>query len=315
MAWYVNDLSLNGHYSSPSEFLTELNQLMRLRQTMPALNKGLYCSRNLHTYPVSRDSDFRQAVQSSSNKRLVLEWITKRGPFWDDNRETNADDYFEYKSQDITDLGLGEAARCQLARKQAISFSFSDAGFDYSPIVIDHGLPEARIGAVPIKNIWDFDSLRDSVLDSEPPPVNWKQMLELAKAKFDKLLFPIDCIDKLKAEPFSESIVDRIFVLLGVLQEFIHSLDEDGNYSDRNHEMIRQYFSGDKAWFSDESATNKSVFKEDLTFSSDEQTSEKVFCPWHGKIKTPQYRIHFEWPVKQRTRLRIFYIGPKITKA
>ncbi len=21
-----------------------------------------------------------------------------------------------------------------------------------------------------------------------------------------------------------------------------------------------------------------------------------LLCPWHGKIKTPQFRIHFEWP-------------------
>jgi hypothetical protein len=41
---------------------------------------------------------------------------------------------------------------------------------------------------------------------------------------------------------------------------------------------------------------------------------EKIFCTWHGKVKTPQYRIHFSWPISAVAPLYVVYIGPKITK-
>ncbi len=37
-------------------------------------------------------------------------------------------------------------------------------------------------------------------------------------------------------------------------------------------------------------------------------------CFWHGKIKSPQYRIHFSYPIEEDVPLYIAYIGPKLTK-
>lgn len=52
-----------------------------------------------------------------------------------------------------------------------------------------------------------------------------------------------------------------------------------------------------------------------MTFSDPSPTGKKLFCPWHGKIKTPQFRIHFEWPRPAGQReIKVVYIGPKITK-
>ena len=74
---------------------------------------------------------------------------------------------------------------------------------------------------------------------------------------------------------------------------------------------------GDRARFTDSSDTEKRNrrFAEAMTFNHPE-TSERVFCSWHGKIQTPQYRIHFEWPMPdhQDRKLFVAYIGPKITK-
>ncbi len=55
--------------------------------------------------------------------------------------------------------------------------------------------------------------------------------------------------------------------------------------------------------------------KKDMTFTDPEDAQKGLFCSWHGKIKTPQIRIHFEWlrPKGQRS-IKVAYIGPKITK-
>ena len=34
----------------------------------------------------------------------------------------------------------------------------------------------------------------------------------------------------------------------------------------------------------------------------------------HGKVKTPQIRIHFSWPITASTPLYVVYVGYKITK-
>ncbi|MBK6999105.1 MAG: hypothetical protein IPH35_03725 [Rhodoferax sp.] len=175
------------------------------------------------------------------------------------------------------------------------------------------GLPEAPINTVSVCNLWTTDALRQSAQSAVPAPVNWLQMLKHAKNRFDKLTIYSSSIISLRSEPFGQYVVERIFVLLGVLQEFMECLHTDGSYSGRNNELIATHFSGAKAWFTDESDTNKRDYFEKLSFPDPEHDGN-IFCPWHGKIKTPQYRIHFEWPIESRKSLRVFYIGPKITK-
>jgi len=230
----------------------------------------------------------------------------------EDDRQPNEEDYFEYSAQDVTNLGLGEAARRTLVGIEASCFSFIKSGFEYSPIDIQQGLPESPLNIVSVPNVWDVGDLCKFAAAAVPNPINWEQMLAQSQSRFDRLLIYPHSIEKLRGQPFSEYVIERIFVLLGVLQQFIECLNDDGSYSDSNHELIEQHFSGDKAWFTDESPTNKRKYSEEMNFSDLE--GGKVFCSWHGKIKTPQYRIHFEWPVKSQSKLRIFYIGPKITK-
>lgn len=318
MVWYVNDLSLCGQYAEATVFLDDLAKLMRTRAKAPMLKQRLFCSRTLHTRPVTANLNVREAVTSLPNQipvSLVLAWLTKNGPFWEDTRAPNEDDYFEHGGQDVTNFGLGEAARRLLVGLQASSFSFAKGGFDYSPINIQHGLSESPLGTVSVPNLWDANKLHQHELATAPAPANWLQMREQAQDRFDKLILSPYSIDRLQREPFSQYVVDRVFVLLDVLQKFMDYRLEDGRYSEENHGLIAHHFSGTKAWFTDESETNKRAFREEMSFPDPEHDGDKVFCSWHGKIKTPQYRIHFEWPVEARCKkLRVFYIGPKITK-
>lgn len=317
MNWFVNDLSLAGQYPTSEAFVKDLKQFLALRNRFPLLALRLFCSRTICYRPVSPNHTFQQAVSISRDKlltNLVLNWLTKAGPFWEEQRQPVADDYFHYKETDVTEQGLGEVARRQLGGAFANSVSFPAAGFDYSPLPVIQGLLEEPISTVEVTNQWKWDDIQLAVEAAMPPIINWEQMLTEARRRFDFLYLVAACGDPLKPEPFSHYVVERVFELLQVLNEYISCMARTGAPTERTHELMAQHFSGGNSWFSDESTSNKRTFKNQLEFHDPAEPGNKVFCPWHGKIKTPQYRIHFEWPPRSNSKLRVFYIGPKITK-
>lgn len=317
MSWYINDISIAGQYPTPDEFVISLKELLAARTQIPILAARLFCSRDIHFRPVSPNCDFQSAVRNAGDREftaLVLNWLAKAGPFWDESRQDVADDYFECHDTDVTNQGLGEVARRVLSGSFGSSYSFPHSGFEYTPLAVLHGLREAPIGWVSVENHWKVNTLRVAATAATPLPLNWSQMLDQALDRFNHLDLVPSCIEPLKGEPFNRYVVERVFELLRVLNEYVACLGEAGEKSARNHELIAQHFTGDKAWFSDESETNKHKFSNQLHFVDPRNSETSVFCPWHGKIKTPQYRIHFDWPSKAEQKLRVFYIGPKITK-
>lgn len=210
----TND-SLCGQYPTGSSFLEHLSQLLRLRHQYDAFRNGLRCSRQLGECVVAPNLKFSDAVRENTNpnfRRLVLQWINSKGPFWDDDFEPLEDDYFQCVKEDITNLCIAEAARFIIRGRLAYSFN----------------------------------------------------------------------------------------------QAFTH----------RTHEIVADFFTGEKALFTDESDGNKSYFRKDLTFEDMSNPGQEKLYSWHGKIKTPQYRVHFSWPLTEKQEyIDIVYIGPKITKS
>lgn len=132
-------------------------------------------------------------------------------------------------------------------------------------------------------------------------------MVEIRQC-FKDLRFANTIEETLVPYPFSKGISDRVFTLLQVLQTLVEETDSDGKLSEKGNQLLQEHFTGKKAWFTDSSEDEKNRFKDKLTFQG-------CFCPWHGKIKIQQFRIHFEWPIPTGQRyLKIVYIGPKLTK-
>lgn len=79
-------------------------------------------------------------------------------------------------------------------------------------------------------------------------------------------------------------------------------------------ELLRDHFQGDRALFSPESRGNLDKYCDDMTFPNPDGIGT-ILAHWHGKISHRVYRLHFNWPVSAKTqRLKVLYIGPKITK-
>lgn len=259
----------------------------------------------------------QQAIVASADRTfiaLVLAWLNKAGPFWDDDRQANEDDYFHFEGIDVTDQGLGEAARRALVQREAGTFSFAKRGdrFARTPLDVNHGLEEEPLGVVSVPNFWELDNIVRALYVA---PSSWQSMLDRARDSFDGLIFQPNIQEALEAAPFDAGISQRILELLAVLQEIYVQTTPDSSLTDRGVEVLQKHFVGEKAWFTDESERNKQDFKEELTFVDPQNSTATLFCPWHGKVKKGQFRIHFDWPrPKQQHRIKIVYIGPKITK-
>ena len=316
MKWIINDCSLDAQHESADTFISELHELLRLRGKYHHLKANFHCSRVLGDALVTPTLQFSKLIMQSPDKNLkaqVLSWITKKGPFWDDQRTDHDVDYFELEGVDVTDSGLGECARVIAKSGEATAYSFSGR-YEKTPLLVDHGLPEERYGQFPVHNLWSHVQLEQHVQQSTPTPETWEEALELLQGRFSSLVFADNLLEYLAPQPFSLTVHYRLIELCTVLQEFLDSRDNGINTA-RSNEIIANHFSGEKAWFTDESQQNKNKFEKELTFQNT-LSNEKHLFPFHGKIKTPQFRMHFDWPIPaEQLCIYVAYIGPKITKS
>lgn len=318
MYWLFNDLSFTGQYPDVGTFCNDLGKLLRLRAISEAVRQRLLCSRSLYGRPVTSSSSFQEAVYRSRDRDFkvqAMSWAVNRGPFWDDDRASQQDDYFQYEGQDVTDQGLGEAARRMLARKPSAVYSMVGGHycFTLTPLLVLHGLTEAPLGNIEVPNTYKLQALRHEA-ESVVSPQNWGEFLAYSRQDLTQLII-LDTVDApLSRHPFGEGLAERVTELLEVLDSVVLSRDQKGTYTGETNELIRKYFQGGAATFSDESEINKNKFRSKLTFR-DTNTGQDLFCPWHGKIGIQDFRIHFHWPLTPKdTKLKVVYIGPKITK-
>lgn len=320
MELHMNDLSLNGQFSTVQALRQSLEPLLALRLKNEDFRKRFYISRELYNQPATASQSLFTAIQTLGDrdfKTVVAKWLSV-GPFWNDERCLHQDDYFEFEGDDVTEQGLGEASRRQIVGVNVHALSITDSGknCEVTPLKIQHGLTGAVFDHYDIKNIWDISTLEATISSSKPEPQNWNEFLKDIQSQFSETLIISDsACDDLNSTPFSLYVVRRSFDLLHVLSKLVACRDATGAWTPEGQKLYNLHFQGKKSWFSDESDSNKIKFRQEMTFPDPERPEERLFCPMHGKIKNPQTRIHFVWPIPPRQKLKVVYIGPKITKA
>jgi hypothetical protein len=219
---------------------------------------------------------------------------------------------------EVTEGGLGEAARRVKATETTATMSFPGGTPDFaqSPLPVIHGFDDEPIATYFVRNFWDADAAIEAVHAEQVPATTWQQMVEAARPRYPNLLLP-DALyleRRLGREPFDAIIRDRFNVLLGYLDAYMRGRNPDGSEGLGAREVISNYFNGERALFSPESPTNQKEHRKEMTFSDPEGGSD-IFAHWHGKISHRFFRLHFDWPVNPETKkMKILYIGPKITK-
>lgn len=321
MQLFLNECSIQGQFSNDDEFREAIANLLLARTSSPVFSK-MRTSSSLAGRRVSHGRTVRETVSAwkgSPQAQLFLAWVSKYGPFIEEDRTAEEQDLFLCMGVEVTDGGIGEAARRIKALQKAATFSFEGGvpDFAHTPLVVTHGFEDDPVATYEVPNYWQIGTVVEEAAIEEKPAENWREMIDAARRLFPRLHLPDSIMmdRRLAQEPFEASIRDRAYGLLRILNEYMSHRGPNGIEGARCQEILQQYFQGDRAPFSPESATNKRDHKWDMTFTDPDGGSD-LFCDWHGKISHRYFRIHFEWPVPSSAeRLKVLYIGPKLTKS
>lgn len=316
MELLVNDLSIHGQFSDLALFRLAIDRVMAIRQIALRFGRELYCHRNVANTQVTPSLAMSAAIQALgvNERRALMQWLTRQGPFWEDIRGHGPDDYLECKENVVTASAVGEAAYCCVHGIERHLVSLIPSSWQFSPVPVTWIADSGTERTVEVVNHWDPVKV-EAVLQTAPVPLgSWKHLEKVATTRCLDLTFSLDSFEPLLGHPFVPGAAERVLVLLETLNRFKGCRDEHGHRTPEGQRFYQDHFTGDKAWFSDSSEQEKRVFQTELTFRHPGAEGEILFCPWHGKVKTPQIRIHFSWPVPADQPLYVVYVGPKITK-
>lgn len=305
MALFFNDLSLHGQFNDEQQFVSTIAALMRMRSTARRFNQELRCSRSLLTAPITKVKQLQQVLDGlkPDQRRDILNWIARHGPFWTEEPRHSPDCWLSCQSKVVTDSAVGEAATRSASGEESALVTAVPSDWQTSPLVVND---ESEKCIAAVTNVWTNQVLEEHLVNTEAEPRNWADLRTRAMQRFSHLIFADDSFAPLKKEPFVLGASRAIWVLLRTLNCF----DDEGH---RRAPNFAEFFNQHPGRFSDSSSTEQSEFSEDLTFRHPE-TNAAIFCPWHGKVQTPQLRIHFSWPPQGNEKIYVAYVGPKITK-
>ena len=249
--------------------------------------------------------------------RAVMSWLARSGPFWDDDRHHGESDWLASCGEIVTDSAIAEAAYRILHGVDCGLVSLTPSKWCRSPIEVtwvreDEGLDNRD---AEVENWWCATTIEGALKDQEPPLRSWSDIKRISKSRFEHLSFTMDCFSPLQKVPFSKSAADQFLRLLTILDRFAGSFDSDGKRSAEGHQIYLEYFTGDRALFSDSSSSEKKEFGNQLIFVHPDDGTQEKFT-WHGKIPNGRLplRFHFSWPVRAGKPIHVVYAGPKITR-
>jgi hypothetical protein len=318
----VNDLSLHGQFMDLASFRDAIARVMSIRQIARRFGLELQCHRNIAQAQVTTTVTMPQAVQAltKNERRALLQWLTQHGPFWEDMRNHGPDDWLEFKGGIVTETAIGEAAwRCLNGIESGL-VSFSPSQWLFSPVAVDWIPSTSGRTTVGVLNHWEPDAVEAFLQATPAQMASWGHLELLAKARCTQLTFAVDAFESMNGHPFNLGTARRLLFILGTLNRLKSCFDVDGQRTPEGHQIYRDFFTGKKgdggrgALFCDSSDSEKRDFEANMTFKHPADSRYTLFCSWHGKVQTPQFRVHFSWPVRADEPLYVVYVGPKITK-
>jgi hypothetical protein len=319
----LNDASLHGQFESMEDSIAALERMMLLRERIDGFGLSASCHRRVSDGSFGDGLSMRKVVGAMHNKdrqRAVMSWLTKQGPFWEDVREHDPEDYYSCGKQVVTDTAVGEAAFLNRSGIERHLLSFSPSEYSYTPLCVTLHENGSQT-PIDVGNHWEPERL-GLHLESRPLAVNsWKSLETTARNRFTNLTFCAETFAPLAGTPFSQAAAERVVFLLNVLNRMQRCFDADGARTSEGHELYQDFFTGKKgggggrgALFTDSSDSEKNEFETRLTFPHPGNPGENLFCPWHGKVQTPQLRVHFSYPIRADEPLYVVYVGMKLTR-
>ena len=318
MQLLMNDLSVHEQFLTTEDLRKALAKVTKMRGL--ARESGYEIRHNrcfLNANPLPGLPLFVAVSQFSREEQRALKaWLTSTNLCWDHQRRHTPDDYFECDDQIVTGSALAEAAYITLEGHKCGLISISPSDWTHSPIKVafHSGSTSEDVLEVDLDNWWQVINFKTSIEEHKPPIRNWHELSQLCQARFVNLSFLNKCFDPLFDVPFSATAVDRIISRLTILNRLSASFDKAGVHTPEGHTLYQDHFTGDNAYFSDSSTSEKNQYRNQLSFVNPDNPQQTLICSWHGKIRHSCLRLHFSWPVTANKPVYVAYIGPKLTK-
>ena len=316
MDFLVNDLSVHRQFYEDREFREAVARLMNIRTCIKRFGRELSCNRNLVNALVRDGVPLIKAVNAlpRNEARAVLSWLTGSGSYWEESRIHPCDAVVLCEEEIVTNSAVAEAAfNCAAGLERAV-ISLTPSGWLRTPLFVDWVGESGGNRRQSVENHWEDQTVL-RLLEERPPRLSsWEELEVSSVRRFTNLTFSDDAFEDLRRNPFSNAAAERLIVLLHTLDRSKAEFTNSGERTAEGQKLYQDHFTGDKAWFSDSSSSEKSAFSKELTFRHPSFPEGSLLCGWHGKVKTPQLRIHFSWPIRAFEPLVIVYVGPKLTK-
>ncbi len=288
-------------------------------------DRDIYCHRALLTTEPMPGTSMQQALEyltDHSQRRSIMVWLTRGGPFWDDARRHGPNDWLECRNEGkflgeiVTNSAVGEAAYRTLHGVETALISATPSNWEFSPVKIAwrHGIENTETRVSKLKNWLQISELEVSLRAMDPPLHSWDSLRKKSEVRFQKLRLADNSFDPLIGATFVRSSANRVLALFDILDKIAHAFDETGKRTSEGHRLHKDFFQGDRAWFTDSSDSEKSKFRKDMTFPHPDDSETKLFCTWHGKENHSKLRVHYWWSEAANDPVYIVYVGPKITK-
>lgn len=309
----ANERSVHGQFRDGQSFCEAIQRLMIMRRVAHRHGNEIHCARSFRDVEPRPGVRLESALQAvgPDERRLFLSWLNRGGPFWNDSRRHRRDDWLECCGEVVTDSSVGEAAFRELTGFSCGLISLTPSDWDYTPVRVLYRRGDAATAEhVDLTNWREAAALAEGLREVQPKARAWKE-LRREIVRFPNLHFALDCLDPLRGLPFSDGAARAILRRLDVLNRFVGLRGETGASAHERRRLHQEHFHGRKAWFSDSSDEEKSRFRAKMHFRHPERPGERLFCPWHGKVKIQQIRIHFSWP---EPPIHVVYIGQKLTR-
>ena len=318
MDFFVNDLSLHGQFIDHAGFRRSLQEVLQCRTCATTYGHTMKVPRAILGRPVLASQSFRQVVQATGDRNFIMfimAWLDKHGPFVEDELLRNPNEYLDINDGTVvSEEAIGEAATRHFQGLSAGLVSFAPSTFQRSPVEVHWHRHSSDPVTCEIPNYWNAQELDHYLEGQQRDPATWKEFIAQLPARFPHLTFLPGLENHLAGDPFSLYVVERTFVLLGVLNELKTCFDVDGHRTARGEELMDNYVRRDRARISDSSEQEKNDPRLRAAMTFRDPSGEELVCFWHGKIQTPPYRIHFSYPIQKDVPLYIAYIGDKLTK-
>lgn len=167
MRFFVNERSLHTQFDSIPHFIQSLHVLHACSRVLERHRYRLYCTRTIPQRAVTPTLSFREAVSQSGNRdliRVVMQWLDRNGPFWQDDQQHNPDEYFTCLGHVVTEGSLAEAAFCSTQGQHTAMVSFDPSDFMIDPLEIIWWHSDVERTTCAVRNCWQVEKITDCIV-------------------------------------------------------------------------------------------------------------------------------------------------------